>query len=58
MTEPLFPARIVAIEFAAEDILSFVLRPMDSALPDQIDPGSHVDVHLPNGLITQRGEAT
>ena len=51
MTEPLFPARIVAIEFAVEDILSFVLRPMDRALPERIDPGSHVDVHLPNGMM-------
>ncbi|WP_313805623.1 PDR/VanB family oxidoreductase [Sphingobium sp.] len=51
MTEPLFPARIVAIELAAEDILSFTLRPEDGALPDRIDPGSHVDVHLPNGMM-------
>ena len=51
MTEPLFPARIVAIEFEAEDILSFVLRPMNPALPGGIDPGSHVDVHLPNGMM-------
>lgn len=51
MTEPLFPARIVAIELAAEDIMSFTLRPMASALPDRIDPGSHVDVHLPNGMM-------
>ena len=51
MTEPLFPAQIVAIELAAENILSFVLRPMDSTWPDQIDPGSHVDVRLPNGMM-------
>ncbi len=51
MTEPLFPARIIAIELAAEDILSFTLRPLDSTLPDQIDPGSHVDVQLPNGMM-------
>lgn len=51
MTELLFPAKIVAIELAAEDILSFTLRPMDRALPEQIDPGSHVDVLLPNGMM-------
>ena len=51
MTEPLFPARIVAISLEAEDILSFMLRPMGPALPEQIDPGSHVDVHLPNGMM-------
>lgn len=51
MTEPLFPARIVAIELEAEDILSFTLRPLDAALSGAIDPGSHVDVHLPNGMM-------
>lgn len=51
MTEPLFPARIVAIELAAEDIFSFTLRPLGDALPEPIDPGSHVDVHLPNGMM-------
>lgn len=51
MTEALFPARIVAIELAAEDILSFVLRPLNAALPEEVDPGSHVDVHLPNGMM-------
>jgi vanillate O-demethylase ferredoxin subunit len=51
MTEPLFPARIIAITLEAEDILSFVLRPMNPALPEQINPGSHVDVHLPNGMM-------
>lgn len=51
MTEPLFPAKIVAIELAAEGILSFTLLPMDDALPAQIDPGSHVDVQLPNGMM-------
>ena len=51
MTEPLFPVRITAIEFAAEDILSFTLRSEDGALPALIDPGSHVDVHLPNGMM-------
>lgn len=50
MTEPRFPARIIAIEFATENIVSFVLRPNDSAFAGEIDPGSHVDVFLPNGL--------
>jgi vanillate O-demethylase ferredoxin subunit len=51
MTEPLFKARLVAIEYETADILSFLLRPMDPALPLAIDPGSHVDIHLPNGLM-------
>lgn len=51
MTEPLFPAKIVAIELAAEDIVSFTLRPMSPEMPERVDPGSHVDVHLPNGMM-------
>lgn len=51
MTEPLFPVRIVAIEFEAENVLSFTLQPIDSAPLEGIDPGSHVDVHLPNGMM-------
>ena len=51
MTEPLFSARIIAIELAAEDILSFTLHPVDGRLPEFIDPGSHIDVHLPNGMM-------
>lgn len=51
MTEPLFPVRIVAIELAADEILSFILRPTDVQHEIAIDPGSHVDVHLPNGLM-------
>ena len=51
MTEPLFPARIVAITLETEDILSFVLRLLHPALPEKIDPGSHVDIHLPNGMM-------
>lgn len=51
MTEPLFPARVVSIEFEAEDILSIVLRPLDSSVPSLVDPGSHIDIHLPNGMM-------
>ena len=51
MTEPLYPARIVAIEYEAEDILSLVLRPLDPAIGQQVDPGSHIDIHLPNGMM-------
>lgn len=51
MTEQLFPTRLIAIRYEAPDILSFLLQPLDAALPDRIDPGSHVDIHLPNGMM-------
>src|ERR1044072_9120279 len=51
MTEPLYPARVVAIEFEAEDILSLVLQPLSHDIGPQVDPGSHVDIHLPNGMM-------
>lgn len=51
MTEPLITTRLVAIEYAAVDTLSFILQPLQEPSPLIIDPGSHVDVHLPNGLV-------
>lgn len=51
MTEPLYPARIVAIEYEAEEILSFTLQPIGDHPTYDVDPGSHVDVHLPNGMM-------
>lgn len=51
MTEPLFPARLISISYEATDILSFTLQPLGGQMPDTIDPGSHIDVHLPNGLM-------
>lgn len=51
MTEPLFPAQIVAIELAAQDILSFHLRPIDPSAKIVVDPGSHLDVQLPGGVM-------
>lgn len=51
MTEPLFPARLVSVRYEAVDILSFLLQPLDDQLPGSVGPGSHVDVHLPNGMM-------
>jgi ferredoxin-NADP reductase/nitrite reductase/ring-hydroxylating ferredoxin subunit len=36
----------------AEDVAGFALAPLSGALPD-FEPGAHIDVHLPNGLIRQ-----
>jgi tetrachlorobenzoquinone reductase len=50
MTEPLTPARIVAARYEAADVLSFLIRPIENS-DISIDPGAHIDVHLPNGLM-------
>lgn len=51
MTESTVPLRIVAIRYEAQGVLSFVLRRPDGAPLPPIDPGAHVDLHLPNGLM-------
>jgi vanillate O-demethylase ferredoxin subunit len=39
------------MRYEAEDVLSFVFQPLERPRIESIDPGSHVDVHLPNGLM-------
>ena len=47
------PARQVARKWpAADDIAGFELGPLRGHLPT-FQPGAHIDVHLPNGLIRQ-----
>jgi tetrachlorobenzoquinone reductase len=51
MTEPLFPARLVAIRYEATDVVSYLFQPLSDELPRRIDPGSHIDLHLPNDMM-------
>jgi tetrachlorobenzoquinone reductase len=51
MTEPRFSARIVAARYEAADVLSFLIRPINGKGDVSIDPGAHIDIHLPNGLM-------
>lgn len=51
MTEPVFPVRVVAIHYEAADIVSFFLERPDRSPLWPVEPGSHVDVHLPNGMM-------
>jgi tetrachlorobenzoquinone reductase len=50
--EPLLPVRVVCLREEAPGIVSCELRTTGAPLPD-CAPGSHVDVHLPNGLVRQ-----
>lgn len=45
-------ARIVALRVEAEDVVSLTLRGVGGPLPVW-EPGAHVDLHLPGGLIRQ-----
>ncbi len=44
-------ARIHAIEFLAEDILGIDLRPIDGEEWPAAIAGSHIDLHLPGGMV-------
>ena len=47
----LIPVRVRSIVYEARDALSFELeRPDRTPLPP-VDPGAHIDVHLPNGMM-------
>ena len=51
MSEPVFPVRVVSVTYEARDVLSFVLAREDGTDLWSFEPGSHVDVHLPNDLM-------
>lgn len=50
VTAALIKVRIQSIRYEATDVLSFNLRPLEGPLPFWT-AGSHIDVHLPNGLV-------
>jgi tetrachlorobenzoquinone reductase len=45
--------RIVGIRFAARDTHLFDLSRLDGGVLPTAEPGAHVDLHLPNGLVRQ-----
>jgi ferredoxin-NADP reductase len=52
MSEPLHPARVLAIRYEALDAVSIVLGDTEGkrAFP-AVEPGSHIDIQLPNGMM-------
>lgn len=46
-------ARLVAIRWAADATLLFDLVPLSGGMPPGIEPGAHIDITLPNGLVRQ-----
>jgi ferredoxin-NADP reductase len=52
MSEPLFPARVLAMRYEARDVVSVTLRHVDGELPfPPVEAGSHIDIRLPNGMM-------
>ena len=45
------PVRLHSISYAATDALLFEFRALDGTDLAPAEPGAHIDVHLPNGLI-------
>lgn len=49
----LLEVRLVAIRYAARDTNLYELRKDDGSPLPEAEPGAHIDVHLPNGIIRQ-----
>src|SRR6184192_4554362 len=49
----LIDVRVTAIRFAARDTNLYDLAPLDAKPLPPYEPGAHIDLHLPNGLIRQ-----
>ncbi|BDH47799.1 oxidoreductase [Salmonella enterica subsp. enterica serovar Choleraesuis] len=51
MSDNLLTARVHTIRYEAQGVLSIELRSPDGSPLPEYAPGSHIDLHLPNGLI-------
>ena len=45
--------RLVAVRYEAQDTNSYEFEPLDGGILEPVQPGSHIDVHLPNGMMRQ-----
>ncbi|MDB5571541.1 MAG: putative oxidoreductase [Hyphomicrobiales bacterium] len=45
--------RLTAIRFAAQDTNLYEFRLPDGAALPPVEPGAHIDIHLPNGMMRQ-----
>ncbi len=52
-SEPLIDVRLTDIRFAARDTNLYEFRQVDGEALPAYDPGAHIDLHLPNGLVRQ-----
>ncbi|MFL9932499.1 PDR/VanB family oxidoreductase [Paraburkholderia sp. RL18-103-BIB-C] len=45
--------RLTSIRYAADDINLYEMRRLDNGMLPAAEPGAHIDVHLPNGIMRQ-----
>nr|WP_250516327.1 PDR/VanB family oxidoreductase [Caballeronia sp. INDeC2] len=45
--------RVTAIRYAASEISVYELRRLDNARLPAVEPGAHIDLHLPGGIVRQ-----
>ncbi len=53
LTAPSIEVRLTAISYAACDTHLYELRRPDGGFLPTVEPGAHIDLHLPNGLVRQ-----
>ena len=51
--EGLIDVRVTAIRYAARDTHMYELSRLDGKPLPRYEPGAHIDLHLPNGLVRQ-----
>jgi ferredoxin-NADP reductase len=51
--EGLIDVRVTAIRYAARDTHMYELSRLDGKALPRYEPGAHIDLHLPNGLVRQ-----
>lgn len=51
--DELIDVRLTGIRYAARDTHIFELRKTDGSALPEVEPGAHIDIHLPNNLIRQ-----
>ena len=51
MSIPLLNALVHTLRYEAEDIIGIELRPADGPAFPAFEAGSHIDLHLPNGML-------
>ena len=49
----LIDVRLIAIRYAARDTNLYELTPLDGQPLPTYEPGAHIDLHLPNGVVRQ-----
>src|SRR6266403_1220056 len=52
-TDGLIDMRVTAIRYAARDTNLYEFAPLDGKPLPTYEPGAHIDLHLPNGLVRQ-----